>query len=128
LFKVCGDVLTYLEEKGHNWWLFTLRYGQSTSWVIVDYELKSIWGTVCKVEVMCEWGDVWDWMTWKFGGGGLHRKTWILDDYDGYDEPVCSDEDSAEYSYKSEEVYNEESLRREWAEICAMMLARQHDL
>jgi hypothetical protein len=126
LFEVCGDVLKYLEEKGRNWWLFTLRYGQSTSWVIVDYELKSIWGTMCEVEVMCEWGDVWDWATWKFGGGDLHGKTWILDDYDGYDEPVCSDEDSAENSYDSEQMLTEEGLRREWAQLCAMVVARQY--
>ena len=78
---------------------------------------------------MCEWGDVWDWRTWKLGGDDLHGKTWVLDDYDGYDEPSVSfDEDSADNSYESEEVFTEESLRKEWAQICAMVFAAQHDL
>ena len=70
LIEDCREVLEYLEENRGNWWLFSLKDGRA--WVIVNYELKSMWGTMCSAQ-MCEWRDAWHWRTWKFRG---EEKAW----------------------------------------------------
>ena len=42
------SVLEQLEKTNADWWLFTLNDGDHQKWVIVDYQGKRMWGTMCK--------------------------------------------------------------------------------